>query len=79
MRRGPPRPCTLAVGTVAVGTGCPSGFQEMRGAPAPARISKAAEDEIVAAWLFDASERMTGLSFGLPSTQAARGARAAAG
>ena len=43
----------------------PSRFFELSGPPAPARISKRARDEAVAARLWDASERLTGVPFGL--------------
>jgi len=43
----------------------PSGFRELRGYPAAAKISKGAKDEAVAARLFDESERLTGVSFEL--------------
>jgi hypothetical protein len=43
----------------------PSGFLEISGAPGPAKISPAALDPAAAARLFDESERLTGVSFGL--------------
>jgi NAD(P)-dependent dehydrogenase (short-subunit alcohol dehydrogenase family) len=43
----------------------PSGFKEMSGDPVPARISAAALDKAAASRLFDESERLTGVSFGL--------------
>jgi len=44
----------------------PSGFLEIGGDPGPARISPAAQDRADASRLFDESERLTGVSFGLP-------------
>jgi hypothetical protein len=43
----------------------PSQFFELRGAPAPAHISRHARDEIAAARLWEASETLTGVSFPL--------------
>ncbi len=43
----------------------PDGLFELRGAPAPARVSKAGKDEAVAARLWEVSEKLTGLSFSL--------------
>ena len=43
----------------------PSGFRELRGYPATAKISEDAKDKAVAARLFDESERLTGVSFKL--------------
>ncbi len=42
----------------------PDGFREMRGAPAPARVSAAASDAAAAARLWDESERLCGVRFG---------------
>ncbi len=44
----------------------PSGFMEMSGDPVPAKLSPAAQDRAAAARLFDESERLAGVSFGLP-------------
>jgi NAD(P)-dependent dehydrogenase (short-subunit alcohol dehydrogenase family) len=41
----------------------PSGFQELKGAPAPARISAKARDTAVAARLWEVSEQLTGVAF----------------
>jgi NAD(P)-dependent dehydrogenase (short-subunit alcohol dehydrogenase family) len=43
----------------------PRGLFEMRGPPAPARISASALDPSTAAWLWDESEKLTGVTFGL--------------
>jgi len=43
----------------------PSGWFELRGPPAPGRISKAAKDEAAAARLWEISEELTGVSFAL--------------
>jgi NAD(P)-dependent dehydrogenase (short-subunit alcohol dehydrogenase family) len=43
----------------------PRGFFEMRGPPAPARISAGAQDASTAAWLWDESAKLTGVAFGL--------------
>ena len=51
----------------------PSGFFELRGSPAPARIPARARDEAVASRLFDVSEELVGLSMPIP-----RDARASA-
>jgi NAD(P)-dependent dehydrogenase (short-subunit alcohol dehydrogenase family) len=45
----------------------PSGFQELRGRPVPARIPKRAIDRDVAARLWDVSELLTGVRFAIPS------------
>jgi NAD(P)-dependent dehydrogenase (short-subunit alcohol dehydrogenase family) len=52
----------------------PSRFREMNGPPALARIPKDAQDEYVAARLFDESERLTGVSFSLPAASSTRAA-----
>jgi len=44
----------------------PGGWQELRGAPRPARPSAAAADPALGRALWDASERLTGVGFGLP-------------
>jgi NAD(P)-dependent dehydrogenase (short-subunit alcohol dehydrogenase family) len=51
----------------------PDGLFELRGAPAPARVSKAGKDAAVAARLWEVSEKLTGLSFslGAPAKQQA--------
>lgn len=46
----------------------PSRFFELSGPPAPASTSVRAQDEAVAAGLWEASEQLTGVSFGLPAT-----------
>ena len=43
----------------------PRGLFEMRGPPAPARICARAQDPSLAAWLWDESEKLTSVSFGL--------------
>jgi len=43
----------------------PRGLFEMRGPPAPARISASALDPSTAAWLWDESAKLTGVAFGL--------------
>ncbi len=45
----------------------PAGLGGMNGYPAPAKISKDAQNREVAARLFDESERLTGVSFALPA------------
>jgi NAD(P)-dependent dehydrogenase (short-subunit alcohol dehydrogenase family) len=45
----------------------PRGLFELNGKPAPARISDRARDPVVAARLWDESERLTSVAFGLPS------------
>ena len=42
----------------------PAGFAELKGPPAPARVPPQAQDKMVAHRLWDASERLTGLTFG---------------
>jgi NAD(P)-dependent dehydrogenase (short-subunit alcohol dehydrogenase family) len=41
----------------------PRGFFELRGSPGPARISASAQDPSTAAWLWDESAKLTGVSF----------------
>ena len=48
----------------------PSGFQELRGRPVPARIPKRAIDREVAVRLWEASESLTGVRFAIPSQKA---------
>ncbi len=48
----------------------PSRFFELSGPPAPARISARAKDEAVAARLWEVSERLTGVTFGLAAPSA---------
>ncbi|GEJ56591.1 oxidoreductase [Anaeromyxobacter diazotrophicus] len=43
----------------------PRGLFELRGPPAPARISAAAQDRATAAWLWGESEKLTGVAFEL--------------
>jgi NAD(P)-dependent dehydrogenase (short-subunit alcohol dehydrogenase family) len=43
----------------------PRGLFELRGPPAPARISASAQDRSTAAWLWDESVRLTGVVFGM--------------
>ena len=43
----------------------PQGLFELRGPPAPARISASAQDPSLAAWLWDESEKLTSVAFGL--------------
>jgi NAD(P)-dependent dehydrogenase (short-subunit alcohol dehydrogenase family) len=43
----------------------PRGLFELRGPPAPARISASAQDRSTAAWLWDESTKLTGVPFGL--------------
>jgi NAD(P)-dependent dehydrogenase (short-subunit alcohol dehydrogenase family) len=45
----------------------PSGFQELKGYPAPARITAAAKDPSLAARLWSETERLTGVPFDIPS------------
>ena len=54
----------------------PSGWFELTGSPAPARISKAAKDEAAAARLWEISETLTGFSFSfsLPASTKQRAA-----
>ena len=42
----------------------PQGFQELKGAPGPAKIEPQALDTAVAAKLWAASETLTGVTFG---------------
>jgi len=42
----------------------PDGFREMKGYPAPAKVSAQGRDDAAAARLWDASERITGVRFG---------------
>jgi NAD(P)-dependent dehydrogenase (short-subunit alcohol dehydrogenase family) len=49
----------------------PSRFFEMNGPPERARINAKARDEAVALRLWDVSEKLTGVSFGLPASVAA--------
>ncbi|BDG10758.1 oxidoreductase [Anaeromyxobacter paludicola] len=48
----------------------PRGLFELSGPPAPARISARALDPSTAAWLWEESEKLTGVSFGLAPTAA---------
>jgi NAD(P)-dependent dehydrogenase (short-subunit alcohol dehydrogenase family) len=41
----------------------PSGFQELKGLPAPAKITPAAKDPVVAQKLWEVSEQLTGIPF----------------
>ena len=43
----------------------PNGLFELRGPPAPARISASAQDPSLAAWLWDESEKLTSVAFAL--------------
>jgi NAD(P)-dependent dehydrogenase (short-subunit alcohol dehydrogenase family) len=42
----------------------PDGFQELKGAPAPARVAAAARDRALARRLWSETERLTGVTFG---------------
>jgi hypothetical protein len=42
----------------------PSGFQELKGPPVPAKITAAAKDVALAKRLWTESERLTGVTFG---------------
>ena len=46
----------------------PSGFQEFKGAPAPAKVLSSAGDPALGASLWEASERTTGVRYDWPST-----------
>jgi len=48
----------------------PRGLFELRGPPAPARISTRAQDPSLAAWLWDESEKLTSVAFGLAPASA---------
>jgi NAD(P)-dependent dehydrogenase (short-subunit alcohol dehydrogenase family) len=50
----------------------PAGLTGMSGPPVRVRPSRAARDEAVAARLFDVSERLAGVSFGLPAAMPER-------
>jgi NAD(P)-dependent dehydrogenase (short-subunit alcohol dehydrogenase family) len=50
----------------------PKGLTEMNGPPAPASISKAAQDLKVAARLWEVSEKLTGVTFAIPEATARR-------
>lgn len=52
----------------------PSGLFEIRGAPAAARIPARANDEALAAKLWDVSETLTGVRFDLPAAASVRAA-----
>ena len=41
----------------------PNGFYELKGPPAPARIMSHAKDSVAAAWLWNISASLTGVSF----------------
>ena len=50
----------------------PAGLGEVNGPPAPARICAHAQDEAAASRLWEVSEKLTGLAFGLPAGDVAR-------
>ena len=50
----------------------PSRFFGLNGPPAPARVSRRARDEAVAEKLWEASEKLTGVSFALPPATSRR-------
>lgn len=49
----------------------PSGPMEMRGAPVPVQPSGRARDRDTAAWLWDRSEELTGVTFAWPEEPSA--------
>jgi hypothetical protein len=51
----------------------PRGIFEMNGPPAPARIADRARDSVVAARLWDESEKLSSVAFGLPLLGEQRG------